>query len=48
VTQEGATVVILNGSDVIGLAKLKKNRMLTSQGFDVAGIADASQETRTA
>jgi len=43
VVKEGASVVILNASDVIGLAKGQEN-ILEQKGFDVAAIADAYNE----
>jgi LCP family protein required for cell wall assembly len=43
IVKEGANVVILNGSDVIGLAK-KQETALQSQDINVATIADASNE----
>lgn len=43
IVKEGATVFILNGSDVVGLAKQEEG-ILTNEGFNVEGIADASQE----
>lgn len=39
ITQEGATVEILNGSNVDGLAK-QEATTLTNEGFDVVGIGD--------
>jgi polyisoprenyl-teichoic acid--peptidoglycan teichoic acid transferase len=43
VVKEGANVVILNGSDVIGLAS-KQEAILEGKGFSVAAIADATSE----
>ncbi|HUD05830.1 MAG TPA: LCP family protein [Candidatus Saccharimonadales bacterium] len=43
VVQENANVVVLNGSNVDGLAK-KESNLLTSKGFDVSTITDASTE----
>jgi LCP family protein required for cell wall assembly len=43
VVKEGASVVVLNGSDVVGLAKQQES-ILQSKGFDVATIADANNE----
>ena len=43
VVKEGATVVMLNGSDVDGLAKLQKSKLQTD-GVDVATVTDANNE----
>lgn len=46
VVKEGASVVILNGSDVVGLAKQQES-VVESDGMDVATIADANNEHPT-
>jgi len=46
IVKEGANVVILNGSDVVGLAS-KEKTVLVDKGIDVASIADASREYPT-
>jgi LCP family protein required for cell wall assembly len=43
VVKEGASVVILNGSNVVGLAA-KEKTALEAKGFNVASVADASTE----
>ena len=43
VVKEGANVVILNGSNVIGLAS-KQEAILKGKGLSVASIADATSE----
>lgn len=43
VVKEGASVVILNGSDVVGLAA-KEQTALEGKGLSVSSIADASRE----
>jgi LCP family protein required for cell wall assembly len=43
VVKENASVVVLNGSDVVGLARQEAN-VLTSEGLDVAAVSDASTE----
>lgn len=43
VVQEGATAVVLNGSDVIGLSH-KEASVLESEGFDVTSVTDATNE----
>jgi hypothetical protein len=43
VVKENASVVILNGSDVVGLAKQEANK-LTNEGLDVTAVTDASTE----
>lgn len=42
VVKENASVVVLNGSDVVGLARQEAN-ILTSEGFNVSAVADASK-----
>ena len=46
IVKEGANVVILNGSDVVGLAA-KQKTVLVDKGVNVASIADASREYPT-
>jgi polyisoprenyl-teichoic acid--peptidoglycan teichoic acid transferase len=46
VVKEAPNVVILNASDVVGLAK-KEQTALQAQGFNVASIADANNEHPT-
>jgi polyisoprenyl-teichoic acid--peptidoglycan teichoic acid transferase len=46
IVKEGASVVVLNGSDVIGLAA-KEKTVLVGKGVDVASIADATREYPT-
>ena len=43
VAQEAPTAVVLNASDVTGLAR-KEATLLTQQGFNVVGVADANSE----
>jgi LCP family protein required for cell wall assembly len=43
IVRENASVVVLNGSNVIGLARQEANK-LTSEGFDVTAVTDASTE----
>jgi LCP family protein required for cell wall assembly len=43
VIKENASVVVLNGSDVVGLARQEAN-VLTSEGLDVTAVTDASTE----
>jgi hypothetical protein len=43
VVKEDASVAVLNGSNVVGLAQQEAN-ILTREGFDVTAIADASTE----
>jgi hypothetical protein len=46
IVKEGASVVILNGSDVVGLAA-KQKTILVDKGVNVASIADATREYPT-
>lgn len=46
IVKEGASVTILNGSDVVGLAS-KQKTVLVDKGVDVASIADATREYPT-
>jgi len=46
IVKEGASVTILNGSDVVGLAA-KQKTVLVDKGVDVASIADATREYPT-
>jgi hypothetical protein len=43
IVKEYASVVVLNGSNVAGLARKEAN-VLTSEGFDVTAVTDASAE----
>jgi hypothetical protein len=43
IAKENASVVILNGSDVIGLAR-QEATTLTKEGFNVTTVTDATQE----
>jgi len=43
IVREDASVIVLNGSNVVGLARQEANK-LTSEGFDVAAVTDASTE----
>jgi hypothetical protein len=43
IAKEGASVVVLNASDVVGLAH-QEDTILKKDGFDTTGVSDAAQE----